>query len=395
MSDVEAYIRDNWANCIACYTQDESTLIGLPRPYITPCANTEKLFQEMYYWDSYFISLGLYCHGLASAAKDMVENCLYCIERFGFVPNGNRTYYLTRSQPPYLSRMVRMAYEESKDIEWLKRCFLCLEKELSFWTSRPKATNTGLSRYFDSGVGNDEAAANSAAEAESGWDYTPRFGSRVLEINPLDLNSNLYMYETDLAFIAGELGLEDKRMSYLNRAKKRCDTINVLCWNSEKKFYFDFNFQTGRQMHYRTLAAFHPLFAGAAQQRQAAAICENIKNFEYDGGLSVCVENYGQMDKQWNWPNGWAPLHWIAVAGLWRYGYKQEAQRISEKFCSLVEKVYCQTGRIWEKYNVVECNIHTVDERYAMPPMLGWTAGVYVAFRKEYYKNIHWCVPPL
>src|SRR5579863_6933491 len=136
-------------------------LLYLPDPYVVPGGR----FNEMYGWDSYFILLGLEADHREALAKGMVDNFLFEIEHYGAVLNANRTYYLTRSQPPFLTAMIRAVYENSASFaatpegrkearSWLEHAYTLAEKDYATWT-RPehKAGVTGLARYFDYGTG--------------------------------------------------------------------------------------------------------------------------------------------------------------------------------------------------------------------------------------------------
>jgi alpha,alpha-trehalase len=130
-------------------------LLYLPNKYVVPGGR----FNEMYGWDSYFIIVGLLRDGRTDLARGMVENFFFEIENYGALLNANRTYYLTRSQPPFLSSMVLGVYEAEKeaghaDQAWLVRAYPYLEKDYSMWVREPHlAGTTGLSRYYDFGDG--------------------------------------------------------------------------------------------------------------------------------------------------------------------------------------------------------------------------------------------------
>jgi alpha,alpha-trehalase len=130
-------------------------LLYLPNPYVVPGG----MFNEMYGWDSYFIIRGLVEDGRTDLARGMVENFFYEIDHYGAVLNANRTYFLTRSQPPFLSAMVLAVYESEKkagrdDKQWLTRAYDYIVRDHTFWTTGEQlAGTTGLSRYYDFGDG--------------------------------------------------------------------------------------------------------------------------------------------------------------------------------------------------------------------------------------------------
>jgi alpha,alpha-trehalase len=125
-------------------------LLYLPRPYVVPGGR----FNEMYGWDSYFIQIGLLRDGEISLAKDMADNFIYEIRNYGKILNANRTYYLTRSQPPFLTQMLLGVFERTKDRRWLRNALPAIEDYYRFWTIEPHLVReTSLSRYYDVGDG--------------------------------------------------------------------------------------------------------------------------------------------------------------------------------------------------------------------------------------------------
>src|SRR5579864_1626461 len=125
-------------------------LLYLPRPYVVPGGR----FNEMYGWDSFFIQMGLLRDGELALAKDMADNFLYEIHAYGKILNANRTYYLTRSQPPFLTQMLLAIYNRTHDHKWLEDSISAIETYYRYWTSAPHLTpETGLSRFFDLGDG--------------------------------------------------------------------------------------------------------------------------------------------------------------------------------------------------------------------------------------------------
>jgi len=138
------YIDENLPRCI-CYSPENSgTLIGLLYPYIVPCASDG--FREMYYWDTYFTHKGLLIRGDLQQIRNDIDNMRYLIREYGFMPNGNRTFYLYNSQPPFLSMMMRDYYEVEKNKEWLEGAYEDLKLEYKFWKNY-RMSDIGLNRY--------------------------------------------------------------------------------------------------------------------------------------------------------------------------------------------------------------------------------------------------------
>ena len=394
------YIQSGWQDCIRYNPQDTDTLLGLPQPYTVPCK--KGTFQELYYWDTYFTNLGLLRQGKLELAENNTRNLLSLVERFGFVPNGNRTYYLTRSQPPYLSMMVRDCFDVNQNTNFLAEALPSLKKEYSFWMSK-RITPIGLNRYFHNADdqqilafynncirngdrlnvthGSDEenrsTSAHILAECESGWDFSPRFSLRCTDFVPIDLNSNLYCYESNFAYFS-EILKTGETQSWQNLAQRRKELLNRYCWNESKGLFFDYDFRNRRQSDIESLATFHPLWAGIADSNQAKKILDNLHLFESDFGLSTCHQGPRKQPFQWDYPNGWAPLHWIAIKGMINYGYTEPAKRLTEKFLLAIASLYEKSNDLWEKYNAVDGTLNVVNE-YEMPSMLGWTAGTFVA----------------
>jgi alpha,alpha-trehalase len=379
----------------------EHGLLYLPRPYVVPGGR----FNEMYGWDSFFIQMGLLRDGKLELARDMADNLLYEVREYGKVLNANRTYYLTRSQPPFLTPMILAVYHRTRfatgeDRKWLENSLPWIERYYRFWTSAPHLTaETGLSRYFDTGDGpapevlaseHDEHgqadyelvrtyfrshkvpdydvsqyfnAADGQFTAlfykgdrsmrESGFDPSNRFGPFSIDIihyNPVCLNSLLYLMEMQLAEINSLLDRRTEAGVWRLRAQERAERINRLMWDPETGLYCDYNFVQKRVRRYPFLTTFYPLWTGIASQDQAAHVVGNLNRFERAGGLQTSEFKSGD---QWDAPFGWAPLQWIAVQGLRRYGYQTEADRISKNFLSMVQQEYQRHHNLVEKYDVV------------------------------------------
>jgi alpha,alpha-trehalase len=373
----------------------EHGLLYLPRPYVVPGGR----FNEMYGWDSYFIQVGLLHDGEIERARDMVENFLYEVTHYGTILNANRTYFLSRSQPPFLARMILGVYEQTKDRDWLRRTVPAIDAYYRFWTSEPHAIpDLGLSRYFDSGSGpaaevlsdekdaagrthydrareyyrthdvtdyDEELYYNAKKDAltdlyykgdrsmrESGFDPSSRFGALnvdVIHYAPVCLNSLLYMMEDDAARIMDTLNDAAAARTWRQRAAQRRDRINRLLWDEEAGQYYDYNFRTRRLRKYDFATTFYPLWAGIATPAQAKRVRASLSKFEAPGGILTSTQVTGN---QWDAPFGWAPLQMIAAAGLRRYDFDEDADRIAGKFISLVAKELDEHGTIVEKYDV-------------------------------------------
>ncbi len=404
----------------------EQGLLYLPRPYVVPGGR----FNEMYGWDSYFIQVGLLRDGEIDLAKDMADNFLYEIREYGRILNANRTYYLTRSQPPFLTQMLLGVYRKTHDRKWLEAALPAVEKYYRFWTNEPHLTSeTSLSRYYDLGDGPAPEVLSSEKDAEgrthydlvkqyfrthkitdydvgeyydarrdiltslfykgdrsmreSGFDPSDRFGKFNIDIihyNPVCLNSLLYLMERQTAEILRTLDRAGNAAIWDQRAAERADRLNRLMWDAQAGLYFDYEFVHRRLRKYPFATTFFPLWAGIASREQAAAVVRNLGLFERPGGLQTSTNISGN---QWDAPFAWAPLQMVAVEGLRRYGYNTEAVRISREFLTMVAEQYQQRGIIVEKYDAVRRSMDVsrgIQFGYSSNEAgFGWTNGVFTA----------------
>ena len=373
----------------------EHGLLYLPYPYVVPGGR----FNEMYGWDSYFTQVGLVRDDEMVLAKNMTDNFLYQIDHYGKILNANRTYYLSRSQPPFLTQMILNVYRKQHDIGWLRSTVPAIEKYYRFWTEEPHLTKqTGLSRYYDLGDGpapevlsgeRDDKGRNhydlvkdyyrthdvkdydlgqyydkekdqltdlfykgDRTMRESGFDPSNRFGPFNIDIihyDPVCLNSLLYLMETDTAEILRILGSPGEARIWTNRAEERKKRINRLMWDEQDGLYYDYDFAENKVRRYPFITTFYPLWVGVADEKQAARIVANLHIFERPGGLLTSTSVSGS---QWDAPFGWAPTEMIAIQGLRRYGYDKEADRVTANFLSTILKEFIQHNTIVEKYDV-------------------------------------------
>jgi alpha,alpha-trehalase len=155
-------------------------------------------------------------------------------------------------------------------------------------------------------------------------------------------------------------------------------------WNFKKGFFFDYNYQKEKQSNFYSVAGFYPLWAKLATHTQAKKISENLKYFEYKGGIAnTQSKNLSKEYKQHDYPNGWPPQHWIVVKGLMNYGLVKDARRITKKYLDLNKKIFHQTGKLWEKYNVVKGNV-SKQERYETQSGFGWTNAVFLRLFQKF-----------
>lgn len=383
------WIESFWPTLIVDHPKMEESLISVPHSYIVPGG----MFDEFYYWDTYFAMLGLAHEKNKALLEGIVENFLYLFQKYNVIPNGNRTFYLNRSQPPFLALMIDLVYKINHDKLWLLRAYEVAKKEYQLVWCGDHKTQNGLSRYCHSAhlkivndkplwEGKNENEKNTPldlhhlAVCESGWDYTPRFEEDCPVHNPVDLNCLLFEYENLFIKFCIDLHLKEDQTLWIERNKVRQKLINQHLWNKEQGFYFDFNFDTQAQSKIWSAAGFFPLFVNAASKEQAEVIIKNLNKFETNYGILTCDQAYGHTEDQWNYPYGWPPLQWVVIQGLKNYGYIDEAKRITDKWLDLCNSVFEKTGQFWERYDVIRGTVPT-GGRYPAQHGFAWTNGIF------------------
>ncbi|MBI4033722.1 alpha,alpha-trehalase [Candidatus Saccharibacteria bacterium] len=386
------YIKNYWPK-LQCYTpQDVDSLIGLPKPYLVPAREEDREFDfnELYYWDSYFIIQGLLDAEHKELVLGILEDLLNLFKRFRIIPNASRTYLMGRSHPPFLTTMILDIHKAfNMDKQWLSEAMAVAEDEYqTVWmgTEKPNARQVfeGLSRYYDINYLND------LAEAESGWDLTPRFSRHCLDFLPVDLNSLLYKYESDFARVQRLLGDEHRAAEWDERASRRKLRMNELMWSNLRNFYYDYNYVKKQRGNVDSLAAYYTMWAGMADERQAARLVNGLRKFENKGGLATTDNNLlgqlvpGAQPTQWAYPNGWAPLHFLVIKALQRYGYHGDACRIAIKWLKTNLDWFNTYGVFLEKYNVVQPSKPPLKGVYPSQTGFGWTNAVFEKFCQEF-----------
>jgi alpha,alpha-trehalase len=385
-----------------------SSLLYVPKPYVVPGGR----FREFYYWDSYFTMLGLIPDGHLDTARDLVDDFSYMLREYGHIPNGARTYYLSRSQPPMYYLMVGLlsAQPASAWSQHLKD----LEREYAYWMQGSAGLHPGqarrnvvdmpdgslLNRYWDaSDTPRDESYRNDVliarasgrpraqvyrdlrAAAESGWDFGSRWfadGRHLTTIDttdivPVDLNSLLYGLERAIS-----RGCEARHDSacaqrFAARARRRRHAMDRYLWDAKAGYFMDYDWRHHRRNRELSAATLYPLFTGVADINQADAVgAVTQMQLLKEGGIVTTNIASGQ---QWDAPNGWAPLQWIAVIGLRRYDQPALAHEIARRWLVTVQRVFANTGKLVEKYDV-EHNLPGGGGEYPLQDGFGWTNGV-------------------
>jgi alpha,alpha-trehalase len=420
--DIRQHIKSMWSILERENKDNKGTLIGLPYPYIVPGGR----FDEQFYWDSYFIILGLAADNKWDSIENLIGNFVYMIDKFGFIPNANRTYFLSRSQQPFFSQIIELL-ENYKGQDILLKYLPYIVKEYQFWmagvdtifeanhvaVSRVVEIERGvfLNRYFDNqtkprpeSFGEDIKTANVSqnpdrlylhlrAAAESGWDFSSRWLDdtqdlstiRTADIIPVDLNSLLYSTEVTIVRGYNLSNQPEKAAEFLEKAQKRAEAINKYCWDDKSGFFWDYDFYKQQRTNKSSLAAAYPLFVHLATSQQAAAVVKRIENeFLKPGGLVATPNKTGQ---QWDSPNGWAPLHYITIKSFMAYGYDKLANEIRKRWISTVQLVFRERGKLVEKYDVINPYKPGTSSEYPLQNGFGWTNGVTAALMAENDEN--------
>lgn len=388
-------------------------------------------FNEQYGWDSYMETLGLLTCDRIEPCIGMCENFTFEINNYGKILNANRSYYLCRSQPPFLTDMSLKCFNYLKekkgieDLDFLKRTFLAAIKEYyEIWCSEPRFDKlTGLSCYHPEGLGIppetesshfeaklskyaekynvsfekfqelynngkinepelDEYFLHDRAVRESGHDTSYRLEGKCGYLATIDLNSLLYKYECDIAFVIKNY-FNNSLINHKNeietsedwelKSNKRLNAINKFCWNEKEGLFFDYNVKSKKQEHYESVTALWPLWCKLCTKDQAKLLIEkSLPKFEEFGGLVAgTLKSRGEIgldrpSRQWDFPFGWAPHQILAWEGLKNYGYDEIAKRLSYRWCYLITLAFVDyNGIVVEKYNVTKMtDPHKVDAEY-------------------------------
>ncbi len=375
---------------------------------------------EIFYWDTYFTMLGLKEAGRVDMIRKMLDNFAFLIDQFGFIPNGNRTYFLTRSQPPFFALMVQLLAEiDGSDV--LSKYLPYLQQEHDFWMKgQPELTDSQpirervvlipdygvMNRYWDetptprpeafkaefelseqakkAGGNHEMMHRHLRAACESGWDFSSRWldrqqtmiSIRTADIIPVDLDCILYSLETTLQDAYRQNGSVEQTKKFEQLASTRKQRIGEFFWDEETGFFHDYDTVSHKLTPALTLAGVFPLFFKLATPDQAQRVHDRLKaDFLQAGGWVATLEPSGQ---QWDWPNGWAPLQWIVYKGLMNYGFTETAREGRNRWLALNDKVFKATGKMTEKYNVVDAALTTGGGKYPNQDGFGWTNGVYL-----------------
>ncbi len=388
------------------------SLLPLPKPYVVPGGR----FREVYYWDSYFTMLGLAESGHWDKVQDMVENFAHELDAWGHIPNGNRSYYLSRSQPPFFSMMVDLLAQHQGDSAY-SHYLPQLQKEYDYWMADADSVKPGqaskrvvklkdgtvLNRYWDardvprtesymddiataqkaSGRDKPELYRDLRAGAASGWDFSSRWFDKpgdlstihTTRIIPVDLNALMFHLEKTLARASKVVNNDQATQRFDRLAEKRQAAINRYLWDDKQGWYADYDWQKAAIRPQLTAATLFPLYLQAATREKATRTAAAVKSrLLKEGGLATTNVSNGQ---QWDAPNGWAPLQWAAVQGLNNYGQQPLAKDIGMRFLQNVQATYDKEHKLVEKYVVEGKGLGGGGGgEYPLQDGFGWTNGV-------------------
>lgn len=392
VKDAREYIANYWSKLERYHPKDDETLVGLPKPYLVPAYERghEFDFNELYYWDNYFMIQGLLDDKHKELVIGILDDLLVLLKRFKIIPNASRTYLTGHSQPPVLTSIIFDLYERydlGKD--WLKSHMAMAQEEYeTVWmgTTKPNARQVyrGLSRYYDFNYIHD------LAETESGWDMTPRFNRKALNYLPIDLQALLYKYEMDFAKTARLFDNTREAAKWENAAEHRKKTVDDLMWDKIRGFYYDYNYVKEKRGNVSSLAGFYPMWMGMVSDKRAKQMVRALKRFEVRGGLATTdaqpLNQFmpGSVPTQWAYPNGWAPLHYVVVRALERYGYHEDARRIALKWLKTNLDWFKKHHVFLEKYNVLQPGKPPGKGLYPSLTGFGWTNAIFERFCQDY-----------
>ena len=400
--NLHEYILKNWKRTIRNPKDAKDanlSFLKIPNQYTTPCA--DGIFQNFYYWDTYFTNVGLLEDGLVDVARDNLRVMKMFIARLGYVPNADHLIF--GSQPPFFTRGIFDLYQKTKDVSVIEEFLNSACVEMEFWKF-DRITSCGLNQwgcgwtkvkcdatwsYVNERVGGlteqekklDKIKVSQSfyAIAESGWDINVRYrrkGFRFDSLNfaSIDLNSILYDAEIKIAEMAKVVKNDELCNEFVRRSNQRKELMNKLMKDKKSGIYYDYCFKDKKISRFLTGASFYPYAFGISSDKKSAKEIFDRLDFKY--GLSTCEYRGEDQYLQWDYPHMWPPVVLLAYIGLKNVGLLDEASKLKKQYMETLERNFNETGKLWEKYDTVKGNISKTVE-YETPEMMGWTAGVY------------------
>ncbi|KAI3501459.1 hypothetical protein L1887_29328 [Cichorium endivia] len=407
------------------------TLLPLKNPVIIPGSR----FQEVYYWDSYWVIRGLLASKMYETAKGIIFNLIDLIDTYGYVLNGARAYYTNRSQPPLLSSMVIEVYKQTHDMDLVKKALPALIKEHKFWNSGvhniaiedAQGSIHNLSRYYamwnqprpESFTIDKETAHNIsndcekkqlyreiASAAETGWDFSTRWMKNTSDLTtlsttmilPVDLNTFIFKMELDISFLAKVAGESSHALQFDEASKARKKAMDAVFWDEEKGQWFDYwlDLSSNHKDVYKWdskyqnqdifASNFIPLWVRFQDETTVKKVAQSLESSGLlrAAGIATSLTNSSQ---QWDFPNGWAPLQHMIVEGLVRSGLEEAkslAKDIAIRWIRTNYVTYRKVDAMHEKYDVSKCGEFGGGGEYVPQTGFGWSNGVVLAFLEEF-----------
>lgn len=404
---LDIYISNTKKTNVSKYQAHRHSLINLPFSFVS----TSGRFQEIYYWDSYWIILGLLSVGCFEIAKDIVMNLLYLCKTYGFVPNGGRKYYTNRSQPPLLSKMIRNIYEYSRDKQLLQFAYDILQTEYSYWMSPEKCktfqgyhvnTYAGKQKnsirvesYVEDFMLTNDVRHQMVCVAESGWDFSSRWRNpktNILEISdiiPVDLNSIMYDFEENMAYFSEELDYVNGHSFYTSMANNRKRMFRDVLWNHDRNIWCDRNLKTGEfKDDFIYVSSWFPLWVNISTKNEAILATYSLKQSGLIQNFGVATStNWNSLD-QWDGNNCWPNMNHVVIEGLKKYDVRL-SNHLKDLFLNTCKINWKKYGKMFEKYNSKIGGVGGNGE-YNVQSGFGWTNGIVLnllTFKKKKRQN--------
>ena len=394
------FINKNWVNTIVKDNKE------LPCPYNSP--NT-GIYSDFYYWDLYFINKGLLLSKMPEQVENNIKDMVYFVNTLGYVPNSNVSYMRNRTQPPVLTLCVWDLYQYTQDKNIIHKYIDSLIKEHDFFQTR-RMTNIGLNAYMCDDKTNTYEAIMShykylsnrvyeysddpktqyeigrdiIAVAESGLDFNARFKTKdrlmaASEFAHLDLNCWLFAVEMRLNQMLTAIGREEDAKEFLALANNRKSLIDKYFFDKKQGVYVDYHLSDGEHSHVITATSLYPHAMGISKDKESAL--KVFEQLELERGVSTAAYRDAKQYYQWDYPVMWGETTFIVFLALLNVGAIKEAQRVMDKYMSVIENQFKLTGLLWEKYDARDGSIMNVE--YDAPPFMGWTASTYEIFATE------------
>lgn len=364
------------------------SLVYVPNPYIVPGGR----FNELYYWDTYFIVRGLLHSGMVQTARGMIDNLLYLVREYNFVPNGGRIYYWGRSQPPLLVAMVKAYVQVTQDKAYAQKVVPILDKEMDHFMESHSVLVKGriMYQYRDKSGGprpeayredintaavfstideKEDLYSNLKAACESGQNFSSRWfvssdGSntgplshtKTTWIVPVDLNCIIFRNCKTIAEFYTSAGKKQRAEYYRGIAVKLIKAITAVLWNEERGIWLDYDMRNNVPRDYFVVTNFTPLWTHAYPINNADKITESVmayikeNNLEsFPGGVPHTLYNSGE---QWDYPNVWPPMMHILIEGLNNLGTPKAvdlSKRLRMKWMRIAYQGFMSTGTVFDK----------------------------------------------